>query len=123
MTFERITGVHTELLQSGTEPPLATELRARLFSIAHNALTNAFLHAQPGRVEVGLSFEAGQIRLSVSDNGVGLPDGYAERGRGFEGMRTDAEQMGGVLIAESGEAGGGTTITCVVPHEADQRGG
>ena len=123
VTFERITGVHTEMLQSGTEPPLATELRARLFSIAHNALTNAFLHAQPGRVEVGLSFEAGQIRLSVSDNGVGLPDGYAERGRGFEGMRTDAEQMGGVLIAESGEGGGGTTITCVVPHEADQRGG
>ena len=45
----------------------------RIFSIAHNALTNAFLRARPGRVEVGLDFEADRIRLSVSDDGVGLP--------------------------------------------------
>ena len=125
-TFGRITAVPAEMSQSGTEPPLATEVRARLFSIAHNALTNAFLHARPGRVEVRLSFEADHIRLSVSDDGVGLPDDYAERGHGFDGMRTDAERMGGRLIVESGPGGGGTTITCVVPCEtdqADQRGG
>ena len=122
-TFERITGVHTEMSQSGTEPPLTTETRGRLFSIANNALTNAFLHARPGRVEVRLSFEADQIRLSVSDDGVGLPDGYAERGRGFNGMRSDAEQMGGALIVESGEGVGETTISCVVPYEENQRGG
>ena len=122
-TFERITGVHTGMSQSGTEPPLATETRSRLFSIAHNALTNAFLHARPGRVEIGLSFKADHIRLSVSDDGVGLPDDYAERGRGFDGMRTDAEQIGGTLIVESGEGGDGTTIACVIPHIADQRGG
>ena len=122
-TFERITGVQAELSQSGTEPPLTTETRARLFSIAHNALTNAFLHARPGRVEVRLSFEADQIGLSVSDDGVGLPDDYAERGRGFNGMTADAEQLGGALIVESGEGVGGTTISCVVPYVADQRGG
>ena len=122
-TLEKIAGVHAEMSQSGTEPPLTTETRARLFSIAHNALTNAFLHARPGRVEVRLSFEADQIRLSVSDDGVGLPDGYAERGRGFNGMRSDAEQMGGALIVESGEGVSGTTISCVVPYAGDQRGG
>ena len=122
-TFERITGVQAEMSQSGTEPPLTTETRTRLFSIAHNALTNAFLHAQPGRVEVRLRFEADQIRLSISDDGVGLPDGYAGRGRGFNGMRSDAAQIGGVLIVESGEGVGGTTISCVLPYVADQRGG
>ena len=122
-TFEKITGIPAEMSQSGTELPLATETRARLFSIAHNALTNAFLHARPGRVDVRLSFEADRIRLSVSDDGVGLPDDYAERGRGFNGMRSDAEQMGGALTVESGEGGGGTTISCVVPYVADQRGG
>ena len=116
VTFEKITGVPAGMSQSGTEPPLATETRTRLFSIAHNALTNAFLHARPGRVEVALCFEAGRIRLSVSDDGVGLPDGHAERGRGFDGMKTDAERMGGVLIVES-VGGAGTTITCVVPRE------
>ena len=118
-TFERITAVPAGMTQSGTEPPLDVEVRARLFSIAHNALTNAFVHARPGRVEVSLSFEADRIRLSVSDDGVGLPDDYAERGRGFGGMRADAERMGGTLIVESGEGGGGTTIACVVPLDAD----
>ena len=122
-TFERITGVQAEMSQSGTEPPLSTETRTRLFSIAHNALTNAFLHARPGRVEVRLSFAADQIRLSVSDDGVGLPDGYAERGRGFNGMRSDAEQLGGVLIVESGEGVVGTTVACVVPDAVDRSGG
>ena len=46
-TFERVASIPAEMLQSGTEPPLAVETRARLFSIAHNALTNAFLHAGP----------------------------------------------------------------------------
>ena len=122
-TFEKITAVPARVLLSGAEPPLATEVRARLFSIAHNALTNAFLHARPGRVDVGLSFETDRIRLSVSDDGVGLPGDYAERGRGFDGMRADAEQLGGALTVESGEAEGGTTIACVVPYEADQGGG
>ena len=121
-TFERITSVPAKMSQSGTEPTLATEIRTGLFSIAHNALTNAFLHAGPGRVEVRLSFEEGQVMLSVSDDSVGLPDDYDERGRGFKGMRADAEQMGGTLIVESGEGGGGTAITCVVPLDGDQRG-
>ena len=115
-TFERVSSVPTEMLQSGTEPPLAVETRARLFSIAHNALTNAFLHARAGRVEVRLDFEADCIRLSVSDDGVGLPDDYAERGRGFRGMRADAERLGGRLIVETGGLSGGTTVTCEMPY-------
>ena len=62
-----------------------------------------------------MSFEPDRIRLSVSDDGVGLPDDYAERGRGFNGMTADAEHRGGTLIVESVQ-GGGTTITCVVPQ-------
>ena len=81
------------------------------------------IHPQPGWVEARLDFKADHIRLSVSDDWVGLPDDYAERGHGFDGMRTDAEQLGGALIVESGEAGGGTTISCVVPYEVDQGGG
>ena len=121
-TFEKITGVRAEMLQTDPEPPLATETRTRLFSIAHNALTNAFLHARAGRVEVRLDFQAEQVMLSVSDDGVGLPDDYAERGRGFSGMREDAEEMGGTLAVESAGDGSGTTITCVVPDKAEKGG-
>ena len=122
-TFEKITGVPAKMSLSGTEPPLAVEMRAGLFSIAHNALTNAFLHARPGVVEVRLEFESDGTRLLVSDDGVGLPEGFGERGRGFKGMSADAERMGGTLVVESGRDGVGTTIACVVPYEADRRGG
>ena len=101
----------------GPSPPLALGTKARLFSVAHNALSNAFLHAQAGRVEVRLDFGAARIRLSVSDDGVGLPDDYEERGRGFRGMRADAGRLGGRLIVETGGRGGGTTVTCEIPCE------
>ena len=122
-TFATITSVPAEMIQSGEEPALSPEVRTGLFTIAHNALSNAFLHAQAARVEVRLDFETDAIRLSVSDDGVGLPDDYAERGRGFSGMEADAERMDGRLIVESGEQARGTTITCVVPTTSAERGG
>ena len=57
-TFAKITSVPAGMVQSGEEPQLTTGVRTGLFSIAHNALANAFLHAQAGRVEVRLDFQA-----------------------------------------------------------------
>ena len=60
--------------------------------------------------------------MSVSDDGNGLPEDYADRGHGFRNMRTDAERMGGRLEAGPGESGHGTTVTCVVSYGAHQGG-
>ena len=90
-------------------------LITRLFSIAHNALTNAFRHADAGSVHVALAFSGDSIRLTVADDGVGLPGDYAQRGRGFVGMRAEAERMGGRLVVASGGPGGGTSVSCEIP--------
>ena len=116
--FTTITSVPAEMAQSGTEPPLTTETRTQLFAIAHNALTNAFRHARASRVDLRLHFTAERVELSISDDGVGLPDGYAERGNGFRSMQGDAEAMGGKLIVTTGRREGGTTVTCVVPYRS-----
>ena len=113
--FAKTASIPAEVVQTGDEPALAVETKSRLFSIAHNALTNAFLHARASRVEVRLDFDAGSLRLAVSDDGVGLPGDYAERGRGFRGMEADAERLGGRLIVETGGPGGGTTVACEMP--------
>jgi len=118
VTFEKITGIPATMSQQGTEPSLATQTRSRLFAIAHNALTNAFLHARPGRVEVVLDFEPDQVRLSVSDDGVGLPADYSARGRGFRGMQADAAAMGGSLTVDRSDWNGGVRVTCIVPSRA-----
>ncbi len=89
-------------------------VRSLLFSIAHNALANAFRHAGASRVLVGLDFGRDKLRLAVSDDGVGLPDDYAERGHGFANMRADAERLGGRLIVEPTGPLGGASVTCVM---------
>ena len=114
-TFQRITGVPTRMVQFSVEPALSAGIRSRLFSIAHNALTNAFRHADAGSVCVALEFSEGLVRLTVEDDGVGLPDDYAQRGRGFAGMKAEAERMGGQLIVTSVGPGEGTSVSCLIP--------
>ena len=114
-TFSTITSVSAELTQNGVEPPLSVEVRSLLFSIAHNALANALRHAGASRVLVDLDFGRDELRLSVSDDGVGLPDDYEERGHGFVNMRAYAGRLGGRLIVEPRGAAGGASVTCVMP--------
>ena len=121
-TFTTITSISTKLVLLGTEPRLPTVTRRLLFSIAHNAMTNALRHSHGDRITIVLSFQDDGIRMCVSDDGIGLPDDYADRGHGFRNMRTDAERMGGRLEAAPGESGRGTTVTCVIPYGADQGG-
>ncbi len=116
-SFMNITSVTAEMTQTGVEPPLPTETRSLLFSIAHNALTNAYRHAEASRVSIDLEFGGEDIRLSVSDDGIGLPDDYAERGNGFANMSRDAERLGGRLVVEQRGPLGGATVTCVMPTE------
>ena len=114
-TFTVITSVPAELVQHGREPPLSTIERSLLFSIAHNALTNVIRHAGASEVVIGLDCDGEELRLSVSDDGIGLPEDYEARGHGFRNMRADAGRMGGVLEVQSDGDGGRTTVTCVVP--------
>ncbi len=121
-TFATITSIPAEMVQSGREPPLPALTRRLLFSVAHNAMTNAFRHAQASKVTVSLDFEDDGLRMSISDDGVGLPEGYAERGHGFRNMQADAQRMGGHLEVVLGEPGRGTTVTCVVTYGAHDGG-
>ncbi len=118
-SFTNITTVPCELTQTGVEPPLSAETGGLLFSIAHNALTNAYRHAEASRVAIHLTCAKQEVRLSVLDDGVGLPDDYAQRGRGFENMDGHARRLGGRLVVEERGAMGGATVTCVIPQGRD----
>ena len=116
-TFTAITSIPAELVQLGSEPPLSRVNRGLVFSIAHNAMTNAFRHSRANRVTITLDCQPDRLRMSVADDGVGLPDDYAERGHGFRNMRENAQRIGGELEVATGGSGPGTTVTCVIHHE------
>ena len=116
-SFTNVTAVPCELTQAGVEPPLPTETRGLLFSIAHNALTNAYRHAEASRVAIHLACGKEEVRLSVLDDGVGLPADYAQHGSGFRSMNDHAQRLGGRLVVEPTGAMGGATVTCVIPQQ------
>lgn len=113
-TFTTITSIPTEFMQTGTEPSLPLITRRLLFSIAHNALTNALRHSSATRITVALDFEDGRLRLSVSDNGIGLSDEHEGRGRGLRNMRADAERLGGTLEVGPDMFSEGTTVAITI---------
>ena len=56
---------------------------------------------------IALDFGQDELRLSVSDDGMGLRDDYEERGHGFANMLAYAGRLGGRLIVDPrGPAGG-----------------
>ena len=122
-SFMAITSVPVHMNRTGVEPPLPMDARSLLFSIAHNALTNANRHAAANSVNIHLEFSEKEIRLSVSDDGVGLPGNYNTQGYGFQNMKRSAQLLGGLLDVEQRGAMGGATVTCTVPREPWEKRG
>ena len=116
-SFTNVTLVPVNVTVTGVEPPLSVEVKSALFSVAHNALTNAYRHGEASNVAIELIFAQDVVSLSVSDDGVGLPDDYAERGNGFANMNRLAQRLGGRLVVEQRGAMGGAAVTCVIPWE------
>ena len=118
-TFTTITSIPAELVQTGAEPALPLITRRLLFSIAHNALTNALRHSNAAKIVISLEFHDDRLQMSIMDDGVGLSNEYEDSGHGFGNMRTDAERLGGSLRVGPDRFGRGTTVTVVVPGESD----
>ena len=121
-SFTAITSLPVEVVQAGEEPDLPLLTRGLLFAIAHNAMTNVLRHAQASRVEVRLDFQADDLCLSVSDDGIGMPQGREGWGHGLRNMAANAQRMGGRLQVSPGVGGVGARVTCIVPCQASPGG-
>lgn len=99
------------------------EVKTLLYRGAQEALANIMRHSQATRVDLQLSAERGQIRLSIQDNGVGFdtarilsgpPD--AGSGIGLRSIREQALDVGGKLLVRSSALG--TTLEIFAPLES-----
>ncbi|WLH78841.1 transporter substrate-binding domain-containing protein [Pseudomonas sp. FP2335] len=99
-------------------PALSDAKAIGLFRILQEALTNVMRHAQAHTVELTLAVEDSDLRLTISDDGVGF---VQAQGRpvsfGLVGMRERVLIMGGQLSLDS-ELGEGTTLSVTVPLDA-----
>jgi signal transduction histidine kinase len=94
----------------------ADETETHLFRIAQEALTNIARHAEAKRVTIQLALEDKNIRLSIVDDGKGLPadESEAPPSLGMVGMRARARQCGGELSVTAAQPSG-VRIKAVVP--------
>lgn len=98
----------------GDPTPVPTTLVMPLGLITNELVTNAAKHGA-GRIEVHVSAADAGVRLTVSDDGPGLPAGFdpaARTGLGMRIIRSLVHQHGGTLSFGNGaEAGARFTIT------------
>ncbi|KUN00093.1 histidine kinase [Streptomyces yokosukanensis] len=84
------------------------EIADHVVAVLSEALTNIARHAHAGRADVALATDGREVRLTVSDNGVGIPpDG---RRSGLHNMAERAEQLGGRLEITTPGSGGAVLV-------------
>ncbi|YCK40752.1 sensor histidine kinase [Actinomadura sp. ATCC 39365] len=95
------------------DPAVPAHLRAAVYRVVRESLTNVLRHAGPTRASVRLADGPCAFVLEVADRGAGW-NGAAE-GRGLAGMRAHVTEAGGRLTAGPRE-GGGFQVTARFPR-------
>ncbi|WP_369382664.1 GAF domain-containing protein [Streptomyces sp. cg36] len=88
------------------------DIADQVVAVLAEALTNIARHARASRAEVVLTADGQSVRLSITDNGVGIAPGG--RRSGLRNMSERAEHLGGELELGIPE-GGGTALVWRVP--------
>jgi signal transduction histidine kinase len=111
--FAAETGTRVEVALPDDDVPLTRETEVVLLRAAQESLTNVRRHAGARRVGLALEADATTVRLLVTDDGRGIPEGVTE-GFGLRGMRDRVASVGGTT-AVRGPDTGGTQVAVSLP--------
>lgn len=116
--FSRIHGLRHTLDAAPDACAAAAPHAVLLFRLTQEALSNIARHAGARQVAVTLRLRgdarAGELMLTIADDGVGLPASGFRRGCGLAGMEERSAAAGGCFRVSS-EAGLGTVLTLALP--------
>jgi signal transduction histidine kinase len=99
-------------LEKGSVGRLPETVEATAYFVVAEALTNVAKYANASRASVHLIQEENQLRVKVSDDGVGGAD--VASGSGLRGLEDRVAALGGQLLVES-RRGAGTTVRAEIP--------
>jgi two-component system, sensor histidine kinase PdtaS len=122
--FQARTGISCRCECALENLALNHEQSTAIFRIFQEALTNILRHAQATEVDIMIVEEAGEVCLTISDNGRGVTEGEkgGQHSIGLLGMRERAHLIGGEIDI-TGIEGKGTVITVRVPVSSEALGG
>ncbi|HWC60288.1 MAG TPA: sensor histidine kinase [Verrucomicrobiae bacterium] len=121
-SMSRLSGIDCRFECVDHVPIYDNEVATHLYRIAQEALNNAKRHGRATIVNIALTAEAGQTKLSIRDNGKGF-GGANEKanGMGLEIMDYRAHLIGGYLEIKPQE-GGGTIVSCWFQQDKKKSG-
>jgi two-component system sensor histidine kinase UhpB len=91
---------------------------ATLYRLIQESLTNAIRHGRPRTIKVSIRHaEEGDIRLQVSDDGVGLSATTERTGLGLAGMKERISALGGTSSVRNHVDGQGASVTAWLPRQ------
>lgn len=94
-------------------PELPAAVEVALYRIAAEAIHNVARHSGGARCDVTLDVDSAAVRLTVRDDGRGLPEALVE-GVGMAAMRERAAELGGSMQLSTGP-GEGATMATIIP--------
>jgi signal transduction histidine kinase len=114
-----ISGIPVTTDVKGIEIELPIDVQEPLLRIFQEAVTNVRRHAKATEINVSLSYETGDIKLTIHDNGIGFNTRRKKQDAfGLTGMRERVKLLRGKLDIKS-KPGQGTTITVKIPTERE----
>ena len=99
-------------------PPLPAAVEVAAYRIVTEAVTNVVRHAAAGSCLVRVTADGPLLRLTVADDGRGVPVDVARGGNGLQTMRERAEELRGRLQVVSTD---GTTVVAELPLPRSSR--
>ena len=99
---------------------LSSEQRRNLFLVVKECLHNTVKHARATKVELGIAMIDGQVRLTIADDGIGIPAGsHTSTGNGLRNISLRIDRLGGTIRYMKGP---GTRIIIKVPIAGTNKG-
>ncbi|MBM7841494.1 sensor histidine kinase [Herpetosiphon giganteus] len=117
-TFHQRTNIQSQYSHDGQELNLPSEMAIQVLRVVNEALSNVEKHAQAQHVAIRSTVAAGQLQITVSDDGQGFElatvQQTASGGFGLTSMRERTQLIHGTLSIQS-QPTAGTLLTLCLP--------
>ncbi len=110
----RVHNIQASLAVEGEEVEIPVDIKKALYMILQEVVGNVVKHAGATRIEAKLRFNAGDLELSVSDDGSGFDVDRAATGYGLTTISNRVSEIRGTFELDS-LAGRGTNVLICVP--------
>jgi len=105
-------------LQHQLPADLGASATLAAYRVVQEGLVNALRHARASRVMIDIGSQGGRMIVSVTDDGVGLPENWSRPGHfGLRGLAERVEHLGGTLQVRNHEPHG-VCLTAEIPLAA-----